>query len=522
MLRVTSNSDGANAATTPGTLRWAITTNNNLTQAQRNADPRTIYVERSAGVIAITSELPGVLGPAKIVGAGDEWNRPTVGITGASFQNPYAPGGEDCPATAGNLPATITGSTTTPDVGNGPNVRSIYGPLLAVENQVEPYTGPGSYGDPTAYSGPEQNGDVTIDHLVLENACIGILSSRSHDNTFEHNLIYNDVGAAGVIVTGDAGDVAGSSTSGVSVRNTTEYNTFIDNGDDMEYTRGTSNGLIKSNIYIEDPEPLGSAAVGADTGATDTAGTPGLLQAGDLPSQTIEFAGSGDNNNTVIGNRMLGGMSDGIMNGGTGLVAKDNYITGDAQAVDLDSSGAVYEDNVISGNHAGMVGGPTNDTILTNSIFGQGAPISICNAGGVCASKANYSADILGIGPSSGSTAEPGCANGAQNYPVLTGTTVGRDGAVDVAGTLSCTASGSFEVQLFANHVRSASGFGEGETFVGSTADTDSTGNATFTIRIPRDRARYLEFNEPFLSSTATNEATGSTSAFSADLTLSM
>jgi hypothetical protein len=539
-LLVTSNSDGPNAATTPGTLRWAITTNNSLAPAQRAADPRTIEVEPTAGIVAITSELPSLLGPVTIVGAGDEWTRPTVGVTGTAFQNPYAPGGSFCPSTDGNIPATVIGTTTTPEAGNGPNVRGVFDPLLQVANPTVTGTSPttygtadgtaygtpnGAFGVPADYNGAEPNGHVTIDHLVLENACIGILSLRSHDNTFEHNLIYNDVGAAGVIVTGDAGDASGSGTTGVSVNNTTEYNRFVDNGDDMEYTRGTSDGLIKDNVYIEDPEPLGTAATGADTGATDTTGTPGLLQAGDLPSQTIEFAGSNDNNNTVIGNHLLGGMSDGFQNGGTGMVFKDNYITGDAYAVDLDASGAVYEDNVITGNHAGMEsrGAPTNDTILDNSIYGQGAPISICNAGGVCISNASYSAGILGIGSSAGSSAEPGCAGGAQNYPVLTGATTTPNGSVEVAGTLSCTANGSFEIQLFGNHVRSTSGFGEGEFLVGSTtATTDASGNAQFSVRIPSYQARYLNWNTPFLSATATNDATGATSQFSADFTLSL
>ena len=533
VLQVTSNSDGPNAATTPGTLRWAITTNNNLAPWQRQADPRTILVQPSAGIVAITSALPNVEGPVKIVGAGNEWSRPTVGITGTAYQNPYLPGGSFCPGTAGNLPATVTN-------GSGPNVRSVFDPLLAIENPVVTGTNPTTYGtsDGTAYgtpngafgvaadySGTEPNGNVTIDHLVLENACIGILSLRSHDNTFEHNLVYNDVGAAGIIVTGDAGDTSGSSTSGVSVDNTTEYNRFVDNGDHMEYTRGTSNGLIKDNVYIEDPEPLGSAASGANTGATDTSGTPGLLQAGDLPSQTIEFAGGGDNNNTVIGNHLLGGMSDGFQNGGTGMVFKDNYITGDAYAIDLDSSGAVYEDNVVTGNHAGLEsrGAPTNDTILNNSIFGNGVPVSICNAGGVCSNNPNYGAGILGIGSSTGSSAEPGCANGTQNYPVLTGATTNSNGSVSVTGTLSCSANGSFEIQLFANHVRSLSGFGEGQDLVGhTTAVTDGNGNAQFSVRIPSWQAQDLNWEEPFLSATATNDATGATSQFSADLTLGL
>ncbi len=535
ILRVWSNSDGPNAATTAGTLRWAITSNDDLTQVQRSADPRTIVLEPSAGVIAITSELPPLLGPLTVVGAGSVFATPTVGLTGYPFVNPYAPGGESCPSTDGNLPATVIGTTTTPDSGNGPNVRGIFDPLLAVENPTVTGTSPTTYGtsDGTAYGtpngafgvaadynfGPEPNGDVTIDHLVLENSCIGILSLRSHNNVFEHNLIYNDVGAAGIIVTGDAGDSTGSSTSGVSVDNVTKDNTFVDNGDDMEYTRGTSNSEILNNVYIEDPQPLGSAASGADTGATDTSGTPGLLQAGDLPSQTTEYAGGGDNNNTEIGNLMLGGMSDGIQNGGSGMTFKNNYITGDAYAIDLGATNSLYEGNVITGDHAGLVGNGTGDTIVDNSIYGLGAPVSICNAGGICASNPSYAADVLGIGPTSGATAEPGCTTG-QNYPVLTGYATTATG-VTITGTLACNPDSGYEIQLFAGQHQTASGYGEGQTLVTSVdVTTDASGNASFSIPLSRLQADRLAVTEPYLSSTATSLTTGQTSEFSAEITL--
>jgi hypothetical protein len=532
VLQVTSASDDATAATTAGTLRWAITQNDALTQAQRQAHPRTIEIEPAAGIISIQSELPNLLGPLTVAGAGNRNSSPTVGLSGAAFMNPFQVAGSACPSTDGNLPATVVGNSDPPLAGpalNGPNARGIYDPLLQVDNPTVTGTAPTNYGtsDGTAYGipngafgvpadynfGTEPNGDVTIDHLVLENACIGILSLRSHNNTFEHNRIYNDVGAAGIIVTGDAGDSTGSGTVGVSVENTVQYNEFVDNGDHMEYTRGTSDSLVKGNVFIEDPDPVG--------GPTDTPNTPGLLQAGDLPSQTLEFAAANDDDNTVIDNRMLGGMSDGIQNGGSGLVVENNYITGEAYAIDLDASGATYEHNTITGNHAGLVGTPQDDTILANSIYGQGAPLSMCNAGGVCSTSATYAADILGIGPATGVIAEPGCTATEQNYPQLTGASTNPNGSVTVTGTLSCSASGTFEIQVFANAVRSPSGSGEGETLVGDvTTTTDATGSGQFTLRIPPWRAFALTTDEPFLSSTATDTATGASSIFSPTLTL--
>lgn len=529
-LVVVSGSDGPAAATTPGTLRWAITTNNNLTQSQRNRDPRTILIEPSAGIIAIASQMPALSGPLKVVGAGNEWNRPTVGLNGAQTDNPYATGGASCPSTDGNLPATpVTNG------GAGPNVRGIDNPLLAIENPVIIGTDPTSYGTdngtasgtPNAafgvaadYSGTEPNGHVTIDHLVLENSCIGILSLRSHDNLFEHNLLYNNVGAAGIIVTGDAGDATGSGTTGVSIDNTTAYNTFLDNGDHMEYTRGTSDSAILHNRYFEDPEPLGAAASGANTGATDTSGTLGKLQAGDLPSQSVEFAGAGDNDNRVIGNHMFGGMSDGLQLSGTGEVVEDNYITGDAEAIDLNTTNSLFKGNVITANHEGLAGRGTGDTLTRNAIFGEGAPVSICNAGGICNTNPNYATSVLGIDlGGAGVTADPGCTTTVQNFPDLSVATVSPAGSLIVRGTLSCTPNGSFQIDLFANHVRSTSGNGEGESFLtATTVQTDASGNATFSVTVPSHVWWHLAWSEPFISATATNTATGSTSEFSADI----
>jgi hypothetical protein len=71
--------------------------------------------------------------------------------------------------------------------------------------------------------------------------------------------------------------------------------------------------------------------------------------------------------------------------------------------------------------------------------------------------------------------------------------------------------------------VRSLSGFGEGETLVSSTAArTDASGNAQFNVRIPASQVRHLNHDTPFLSATATDDATGASSPFSADFTLAL
>lgn len=116
---------------------------------------------------------------------------------------------------------------------------------------------------------------------------------------------------------------------------------------------------------------------------------------------------------------------------------------------------------------------PRGNAILSNSIFtnlalpGEGAaPRGIV---------------LSGQEPASGTVNDPGDIdagpNDLQNYPELavdnnTGTLV---------ATLNSAPNTSFLIQFFSNTVCDSSGFGKGETFLGSvTVTTDNTGNATF------------------------------------------
>jgi hypothetical protein len=128
----------------------------------------------------------------------------------------------------------------------------------------------------------------------------------------------------------------------------------------------------------------------------------------------------------------------------------------------------------------------TGDSILSNSIYGNGG---------------------LGIQLSPG-------ANHDQAAPVLQ-LGVSAAGFTVVAGTFHSTASTTFTLQFFASVAPNPSGFGDGQTLLGSySVTTDINGNAKFTAVLTTP----VPIGQGFLSATATNRTTNDTSQFAQDL----
>jgi hypothetical protein len=108
--------------------------------------------------------------------------------------------------------------------------------------------------------------------------------------------------------------------------------------------------------------------------------------------------------------------------------------------------------------------------------------------------------------------------NRGQNFPVLTAASSSATSTV-VTGTFSEAAEPNTTLTLdfYANPVADPSGYGQGQTYLGSTTvTTDASGNASFTA----SGLAALPPGWDYLSATATNLATGDTSEFSQDLDL--
>jgi hypothetical protein len=100
-------------------------------------------------------------------------------------------------------------------------------------------------------------------------------------------------------------------------------------------------------------------------------------------------------------------------------------------------------------------------------------------------------------------------SNNLQNFPVLTTATC-TGVATIVSGSLNSIANSSYTIEFFANTSCDTSGYGEGQTFIGSTTiTTNGSGNVTFYKALQPVAAGL------FITATAT-DASNSTSEFSA------
>ncbi len=100
--------------------------------------------------------------------------------------------------------------------------------------------------------------------------------------------------------------------------------------------------------------------------------------------------------------------------------------------------------------------------------------------------------------------------NRGQNYPVLNLPVI-ASGNATITGTLNSQPSKQYRIEFFANAVCGATGFGQGQTFIGTvTVVTDGSGNATIgPVAFP------VPPGQSVITSTATDVATNDTSEFS-------
>lgn len=168
--------------------------------------------------------------------------------------------------------------------------------------------------------------------------------------------------------------------------------------------------------------------------------------------------------------------------------------------------------NVVEGNRITNNGGngigveSTGNRITTNSIFANGGLGIDLGANGVTTNDAQDT--------------DAG-ANNLQNYPVISSASAG---STRLAGRLNSTPDSTFRLEFFNSPSADGSGFGEGQTFIGSIdVTTDGSGNAVSSTT-PGVFYTGRNFNVTFpfnsqvgqvITATATNTATGDTSEFS-------
>jgi hypothetical protein len=242
----------------------------------------------------------------------------------------------------------------------------------------------------------------------------------------------------------------------------------------------------------------------------------------------------------------------------TGLLDRGNQNAG----IEWDSSGGEIgssqppEGNVISGNGTlGLSLGTSVQTSVSNNLIGVGAdgvtPIGNDDEGIVVSDTGSIIGAVAGIGntiayngldgvnlrfatgvpvrgndifsngrlgisfnntgtpvPNDPDDPDAG-ANNLQNHPVITTATF-SGGQVLINGTLNSTPNSTFDIDIFSNLACDPSGFGEGQTFLGTiTVSTDGNGDAVINGGLTHSGGGVI-------TATATNTSTEDTSQFSA------
>jgi hypothetical protein len=254
-------------------------------------------------------------------------------------------------------------------------------------------------------------------------------------------------------------------------------------------------------------------------------------------------SGTADRGNSNEGILIEGGYGNTV--GGT-TAATRNVISANQWGIRIDGPTATL--NLVEGNYVGTdstgslsLGNEINGIVLSNNASnnsiggiaaGQGNTIDYNAAAGVLIqsgtgnsilSNSIYANGHLGIDlaasgdPPSGVTPNgPGVRigpNDLQNAPVMTAVVAGTKGAAQAS--LNSLPNTSFVIQFFSSAAPDPTGFGQGETLLGSQAvTTDANGMAVASLTpqggVPANT---------WVSATATNESTGDTSEFAQDLT---
>ncbi len=262
---------------------------------------------------------------------------------------------------------------------------------------------------------------------------------------------------------------------------------------------------------------IGGSVAGAGNLVSGNLNTGVVIATSSNNSVFGNLIGTNAGNTGALGNGNQGLRVDsgnGNVIGGTG-VGEPNVIAfnGDVGVRIAFNSNNTVRGNTIRGNLAGGVHvfGGVGHLIRSNAIFGND---------GTPPPNLGIDLDADGSSPSDGVTPnDPGDpdtgSNDLQNFPVITAASFSA-GTTTLSGTFNSTPSTTFTLEFFVNDACDPSGFGEGQTPIGTApVMTDGSGNATFgPLNFSTPIAR------PFATATATNPG-NSTSEFSQCFTIS-
>jgi len=298
------------------------------------------------------------------------------------------------------------------------------------------------------------------------------------------------------------GNYIGTDASGTVARGN-EFSGVIIQAAPRNTIGGPSPGednLISANgeagVVISSNSATGNVVQGNLIG-TDVGGTSSLPNGVIIPIGGILVSGSPENTiggpSPGEGNLVSGNAANGvsIRQNADGNVVQGNLIgtdIGGTSSVPNGVDGVVIEDS--SGNTIGGAGAGEGNVIAFNSYGVLVREISLQAIGNDILSNSIHTNVLLGInlaedGVTPNDAGDPDTGpNHLQNFPVVTAAQSGSGTYID--GTLNSTASTTFRLEFFSSSACDPAGFGEGESYLGSTnVTTDGGGDAIYSVAVP-------------------------------------
>ena len=349
----------------------------------------------------------------------------------------------------------------------------------------------------------------------------GIFTFLDISATIQGNLIGTTATGTGAIANGGPGINANLGTQTIIVGGTAAGagNLVSGNGFNNVSIFGGTGHIVQGNF-------VGTNINGTAVLLSDLPFVPGNPREGVRLTNTTNSQVGGT---TIAARNIVSGNVSGGINVLTvlGSVGNNNSVQGNFVGTDITGTADLGNTTIgvtVSNSPGTVVGGSAAGaanviafTKAASGFGGVGIAVALPGTGQSLLTNSIFSNDNIGIdlglpnGSLDGVTSnDSGDADTAQNYPVITAAPIVA-GTVTVSGTLNSKANGTFRIEVFSSAVCDATGFGEGQTFLGfTTLTTDGSGNGSFgpvSFAVPA--------GQPIITSTATSAA-GNTSEFSA------
>ena len=349
-----------------------------------------------------------------------------------------------------------------------------------------------------------------------------------------YGMVVSDPGTSGNLIQGNYLGLATSGTAplpnytGALISSSASGNTLGgaslamrniisgNNGSGIEISYSAATNFIQGNFIGTDPSGANAIANGGEgiymhDGASGNVIGGAAAGAGNVISANtyrgIYAYGTNTSYNLIQGN-FIGTAANGtsaLGNNWDGVVFFDGA---SSNVVGLSTSGSGTGNTIAFNGFTGVyVGSDNSDLSIGNTIRGN----TIFSNNSIGINLAGGTEDAYGVTANHPGGAVPG-PNELQNYPVITNA-VASGTNTTVSGTLNSSPSRFFLIDIYRNPSPDPSGHGQGQAYVGSaTVLASVSGLAAFSLTTSGN------LSGQYFSASATDQTSGDTSEFSADV----